>query len=180
MDSEEDAKDTAQALRSLKRMFRGQAVKARIKTEQVVRSYFPVQPPAVGALPPPLFPMMPFPPMMTPPVPIDMMGFPFMGMPPVPDPNMVLPVDGFNPAVPVGPGIDAAGIADGSEAIGAKNASGEANASAGDDGNADNKPRSAKSGDSNRNTGAGNATKPDGPRRVRPFFLRCFYGDFFY
>lgn len=50
MDTEEEAKQTIIDLRVKKRMFRGQPVKARLKTETVVRSFFPVQaaPPAVA------------------------------------------------------------------------------------------------------------------------------------
>ncbi len=39
MDSEEEAKDTLFDLRLKKRTFRGQPVKARLKTETVVRSF---------------------------------------------------------------------------------------------------------------------------------------------
>lgn len=42
MDSEEDAKDTVLDLKLKKRMFRGEPVKCRLKTEVVVKSYFPV------------------------------------------------------------------------------------------------------------------------------------------
>lgn len=42
MDTEEDAKDTLIDLRLKKRTFRGAAVKARIKTETVIRSYYPL------------------------------------------------------------------------------------------------------------------------------------------
>lgn len=42
MDTEEDAKDTLLDLRLKKRTFRGQAVKARLKTETVIRSYYPL------------------------------------------------------------------------------------------------------------------------------------------
>lgn len=59
MDTEEDAKDTVIALRVNKRLFRGHPVKARLKTEAVVRSYFPTNVPTVPA---PIFPIMqPFP-----------------------------------------------------------------------------------------------------------------------
>lgn len=55
MESEEFAKDTLLDLRLKKRTFRGQPIKARLKTETVVKSYFPVQtaPPIA-----PVFPMM--------------------------------------------------------------------------------------------------------------------------
>ena len=43
MDSEEDAKDTLIDLKLKKRMFRGQPVKGRLKSETVVRSFYPVQ-----------------------------------------------------------------------------------------------------------------------------------------
>lgn len=42
MDSEEDAKDTVLDLKLKKRTFRGEPVKCRLKTEAVVKSYFPV------------------------------------------------------------------------------------------------------------------------------------------
>jgi hypothetical protein len=62
METEEDAKDTALDLRLKKRTFRGQPVKARIKTEPVVRSFFPVN---TVPVPPvyPMNPMIPFAPM---------------------------------------------------------------------------------------------------------------------
>ena len=50
MDSEEDAKDTLLDLKLKKRMFRGQPVKGRLKSETVVRSFYPVQ--AAPAMPP--------------------------------------------------------------------------------------------------------------------------------
>ncbi len=43
MDCEEDAKDTLLDLRMKKRTFRGQPVKARLKTETVIRSFYPLQ-----------------------------------------------------------------------------------------------------------------------------------------
>ena len=43
MESEEDAKDTILDLKLKRRLFRSQLVKARLKTETLVRSYFPVQ-----------------------------------------------------------------------------------------------------------------------------------------
>lgn len=62
METEEDAKDTALDLRLKKRTFRGQPVKARIKTEPVVRSFYPV---TTVPVPPvyPMNPMIPFAPM---------------------------------------------------------------------------------------------------------------------
>ena len=45
MDSEEDAKDTLLDLRLKKRTFRGQSVKARLKSETMVRSFYAVKPP---------------------------------------------------------------------------------------------------------------------------------------
>jgi hypothetical protein len=53
MESEEDAKDTLIDLRLKKRMFRGQSVKGRMKTETIVRSFYPVQtaPVAFGGMP---------------------------------------------------------------------------------------------------------------------------------
>jgi hypothetical protein len=49
MDSEEEAKDTLFDLRLKKRTFRGQPVKARLKTETVIRSFYPLQ--SVPAVP---------------------------------------------------------------------------------------------------------------------------------
>jgi hypothetical protein len=77
METEEDAKDTALDLRLKRRTFRGQAVKARIKTENVVRSYYPVAP--VVAPVQPVFPILPYPPVA--PIGIDMVPYGFM--PPV-------------------------------------------------------------------------------------------------
>ena len=58
MDSEEDAKDTLIDLKLKKRMFRGQPVKGRLKSETVVRSFYPVQ--AAPAMPPAgIYPGMP-------------------------------------------------------------------------------------------------------------------------
>jgi hypothetical protein len=53
MDSEEDAKDTLIDLRLKKRTFRGQPVKGRMKSETMVRSFYPVQtaPVAFGGMP---------------------------------------------------------------------------------------------------------------------------------
>ncbi|CAE7482858.1 unnamed protein product [Symbiodinium microadriaticum] len=42
MESEEDAKDTLLDLKLKKRTFKGASVKARLKTETVIRSYYPV------------------------------------------------------------------------------------------------------------------------------------------
>jgi hypothetical protein len=44
MESEEDAKDTLLDLRIKKRTFRGEAVKGRLKSESVVKSFYPIQP----------------------------------------------------------------------------------------------------------------------------------------
>ncbi len=72
MDTEEDAKDTLLDLRLKKRTFRGVSVKARLKTETVVRSFFPVN----------ANPVAPFPGIMAPGVPmVDMRAFGYMGMP---------------------------------------------------------------------------------------------------
>lgn len=48
MDTEDDAKDTLVDLRLKKRLFRGVSVKARLKTETVVRSFYPVQSPPIA------------------------------------------------------------------------------------------------------------------------------------
>ena len=80
MDTEEDAKDTLLDLRLKKRTFRGAAVKARLKTETVVRSFFPVQ---TGVSPvAPMFPVMPFPGMMGAgmQMPVDMRASGYVGM----------------------------------------------------------------------------------------------------
>ncbi|CAM9339551.1 unnamed protein product, partial [Ectocarpus fasciculatus] len=49
MDSEQDAKDTVLDLKLKKRSFRGESVKCRLKTEAVVKSYFPVSAQGSGA-----------------------------------------------------------------------------------------------------------------------------------
>lgn len=54
MDTEEDAKDTLLDLRVKKRMFRGEPVKGRLKSESIVKSFYPYQP----SLPP--VPIVPF------------------------------------------------------------------------------------------------------------------------
>jgi hypothetical protein len=54
MDSEDDAKDTLLDLRLKKRMFRGQSVKGRLKSETVVRSFYPVQ--AAPSMSPAIYP----------------------------------------------------------------------------------------------------------------------------
>jgi hypothetical protein len=82
MDSEDDAKDTLLDLRLKKRTFRGQSVKGRLKSETLVRSFYPMQAPPV--VPNMVYPGMP-------------MQFPgvggYMGGPPIPvDPR----VFGFN------------------------------------------------------------------------------------
>ena len=74
METEDDAKDTMLDLRMKKRTFRGVAVKARLKTESVVRSFFPLQPPAVA----PIFPQM-----MVPFGAVDMRAFGYMTGSPV-------------------------------------------------------------------------------------------------
>lgn len=56
MDSEDDAKDTLLDLRLKKRLFRGQSVKGRLKSETVVRSFYPVQ--AAPSMPPAIYPGM--------------------------------------------------------------------------------------------------------------------------
>lgn len=86
METEEDAKDTALDLRLKRRTFRGQPVKARIKTENVVRSYYPVAP--VVAPVQPVFPILPYPPVA--PIGIDMVPYGFM--PPV------APISGGTPS----------------------------------------------------------------------------------
>lgn len=59
MDNEEDAKDTLLDLKLKKRLFRGQGVKGRLKSETVVRSFYPVQP--SPTMQPAIFPGMPMP-----------------------------------------------------------------------------------------------------------------------
>ena len=56
MDSEDDAKDTLLDLRLKKRQFRGQSVKGRLKSETVVRSFYPVQ--AAPSMAPAIYPGM--------------------------------------------------------------------------------------------------------------------------
>lgn len=76
MESEEDAKDTLLDLRLKKRTFRGVAVKARLKTETVVRSFFPVQTA--------ITPVVPFGGMMQSGIPVpvvDMRAYGYMGLP---------------------------------------------------------------------------------------------------
>lgn len=64
MESEDDAKDTLIDLRLKKRLFRGQTIKGRVKSETIVRSFYPMQP-----VPPPIvYPGM----QQYPPYPIDM------------------------------------------------------------------------------------------------------------
>lgn len=91
MESEEDAKDTLLDLRLKKRTFRGNSVKSRMKTETIVRSFFPMQ----QQVSPPVYPGMAFP-FMGGPVP---MGF---GTPYGMMPNMGLPV----PPAEVGAGVE--------------------------------------------------------------------------
>jgi hypothetical protein len=75
MESEEDAKDTLLDLRLKKRTFRGAAVKGRLKTETVVRSFFPVQNAIAPVVPfPGLMPAVGLPVM-------DMRAFGYMGVP---------------------------------------------------------------------------------------------------
>ena len=54
MESEEDAKDTLLDLKLKKRTFQGSSVKARLKTETVIRSYYPSAVPMGG------YPIMPY------------------------------------------------------------------------------------------------------------------------
>lgn len=82
METEEDAKDTALDLRLKKRTFRGLPVKARIKTEPVVRSFYPV-----SAAVPPVYPIMPFAPMVPNAMGMDMMPYGFI--PTIPDVSAV-------------------------------------------------------------------------------------------
>ena len=60
MDSEEDAKDTILDLKLKKRTFRGEPVKCRLKTEAVVKSYFPVPGNSYGSVAPPYGMGMPY------------------------------------------------------------------------------------------------------------------------
>jgi hypothetical protein len=73
LESEEDAKDLALDLQMKKRTFRGKAVKARVKSENLLKSYYTVSPV-------PIFPnaQMPFPPYMNqgiPPMPMNFGGY---------------------------------------------------------------------------------------------------------
>jgi len=85
MDTEEDAKDTLLDLRLKKRTFRGASVKARLKTETVVRSFFPVN----------ASPVAPFSGIMAP---VDMRAFGYMGVP-------VAVVGGEDAAVEASPSV---------------------------------------------------------------------------
>ncbi len=78
LETEQDAKDTLLDLKLKKRMFNGQPVKARIKTENVVRAYYPMP-----TIPPiaPVYPVMPFPGMV--PAPIEMVPFGYVPVAPV-------------------------------------------------------------------------------------------------
>lgn len=114
---EEDAKQTLLDLRMKKRTFRGASVKARIKTEQVVRSYYPVQvaaPPApMMGIPPPMgFPGVPFPPIIPSP---EMFGY---VVPPI-DPALVM--EGFNGAEGADAAAEGAHDAEGQQEAGANN-----------------------------------------------------------
>ena len=81
MDKEEDAKDTLLDLRLKKRTFRGVSVKARLKTESVVRSFYPVQTAAPSATASGMYGGMPMVPMAYGAMPGQMgsMGVPQMG-----------------------------------------------------------------------------------------------------
>eukprot|EP01035_Chromulina_nebulosa_P028390 gene28390-37476_t len=103
-ESEEFAKDTLLDLRTKKRTFRGQSVKARLKTETVVKSYFPVQtaPPIA-----PVFPLMGYPGMgmMGAPMPINLQAFGYLPAPfgadGMPMPMVPIPPAGMIPTQPV-------------------------------------------------------------------------------
>lgn len=97
METEDDAKDTALDLRLKKRTFRGQAVKARIKTEPVVRSFFPVS----AAPPAPVYPPLhlPFPPVV-PPSMLDLSNFGYLPVPPPVDPNAAPVTDSAEEVAP--------------------------------------------------------------------------------
>jgi hypothetical protein len=94
METEEDAKDTCLDLRLKKRTFRSQPVKARIKTEPVARSYFPVNPAAVVSNV--QFPMVPYPV-----VPLDLSSFGYLPVPPVVDASALPPIPTAVPSLTV-------------------------------------------------------------------------------
>jgi hypothetical protein len=151
MDSEEDAKDTLLDLRLKKRTFRGQSVKGRLKTETVVRSFYPVQAGVPQAAP--VYPVMPFGAagMMGPggmPMPLPM-GYGYMGMPPV---SMMA-----GPGAVGGADLSAQG-GDGSAAGGGDAAAGAAVATAPAQGAAADKTASNKSGaHANNNNSSSNS-----------------------
>lgn len=99
METEEAAKDTLLDLRIKKRTFRGQAIKARIKTEAVVRSYYPV--PSVNPIPVPAG-FLPYPPIpgmeMMPP-------YGFM-QPPIEIPSVTVPQTSVSNEVETSPSIE--------------------------------------------------------------------------
>ena len=99
-ETEDFAKDTLLDLRLKKRTFRGQPVKARLKTETVVKSYYPVQtaPPI-----PPVFPIMGYPGMgmMGPPLPINLQAYGYLPPPYVTDGIPMVPFGGLVPPQPL-------------------------------------------------------------------------------
>ena len=135
MESEEDAKDTLVDLKLKKRTFRGHPVKGRMKSETIVRSFYPMQP----APPPMMYTGIPFPPY-GPPMPVDMRVFGY-GMMPNGMPNGMMPNglhNGLNTVQPIsGDSIETNGkvaaVGDaGESASAADGESGGASSSAGD------------------------------------------------
>jgi len=96
MESEDDAKDTVLQLKLKRRLFRGEPVKARLKTETFVRSFYPLQP------------VVPMPPVMYPP------GMQFPGFPgPLPYgymPPVVMPMDPLYGSIPMPDGMILEGV----------------------------------------------------------------------
>eukprot|EP01038_Epipyxis_sp_PR26KG_P007194 gene7194-9812_t len=89
METEEEAKDTLLDLRLKKRLFRGQSVKCRLKTESIVRSFYPIQ--QAPPIAPIIYSQMPFPGYMAPPIPIDLRAFGYMP-PAMIDPMLQVPI----------------------------------------------------------------------------------------
>lgn len=80
MESEDDVKDTVLDLQLKKRLFRGEKVKVRVKTESSIRSFYPVQPV------PPIAPVLyqPYPGYAAMGMPVDMRSYPYIPTAPVP------------------------------------------------------------------------------------------------
>jgi hypothetical protein len=80
MESEDDVKDTVLDLQLKKRLFRGEKVKVRVKSESSVRSFYPV--PSIPPMAPVLF--QPYPGYAAIGMPVDMHSYPYIPIAPVP------------------------------------------------------------------------------------------------